>query len=235
MTPENENPERVITAARRIYSEPFLLRLGERFKFDAMAGNNPGALRLIAQRYLYLVRAQQAEPQEMLSRRKELSALKREIAALIKRLQKHDDDIALWLDMGRLAARAAEDQAATPGISQTSGEAAYRQLIPLLEILERGVALHFKGLAPGSGRKLDYGLDALVRHAAIFWAETLGRKFSVDHHKGGGVTEAFEFVRALAEPLASIPDTAITTAMRREVSNRSRSRNPPGRSPKKPG
>src|SRR5690606_6295982 len=48
--------------------------------------------------------------------------------------------------------------------------------------------------APPTGRKPNFALECLVRNIAYLWADILKRPFTLDYHKGSGVTEAFEFV-----------------------------------------
>ncbi len=91
----------------------------------------------------------------------------------------------------------------------------FEQLILLLNLLANAAARGAEAYSARRGPKIDAALEVAVRRAADFWIFKLGRKFTIDHHKGTGTTKSFEFLRALCAQIdPDIPDTKIVSAMR---------------------
>jgi len=68
----------------------------------------------------------------------------------------------------------------------------------------------------------DYTIECVVRRSADFWGDHLNRKFTVDYHKGAGLTPAFLFVQKLINEIELIADNKIINAMRSEIALRNK-------------
>ena len=102
---------------------------------------------------------------------------------------------------------------------RTRGEPYLLELKRLLSLLEDATDLALDNSTAPKGRKPDYPLLGLVRRLAFIWTELLKQKFSIDYHKGSGLTPAFQFVRlAVQTVIPDIRETEIVTAMRTIVS-----------------
>jgi hypothetical protein len=102
---------------------------------------------------------------------------------------------------------------------RTRGEPYLLELKRLLSLLEDATDIALDNSAVPKGRKPDYPLVSLVRRLAYVWTELLKQKFSIDYHKGSGLTPAFQFVNLIVHRV--IPDVReieIVTAMRTIVS-----------------
>jgi hypothetical protein len=93
------------------------------------------------------------------------------------------------------------------------------ELKRLLSLLEDAIDLAVDNSAVPKGRKPDYPLLGLVRRLAYVWTELLKQKFSIDYHKGSGLTLAFQFVSLIVQRvIPDVRETEIVTAMRTIVS-----------------
>jgi hypothetical protein len=102
---------------------------------------------------------------------------------------------------------------------RTRGEPYLLELKRLLSLLEDGSYIAMGTSAVPKGRKPDYPLVSLVRRLAYVWTELLKQKFSIDYHKGSGLTSAFQFVSLIVQRIIpDIRETEIVTAMRTIVS-----------------
>lgn len=181
------------------------------------------ALRDIARRYIVANRLSGLDAVRK-SDRLEYSAREKRIAEFKMAFQGWmDDDIAG--DMA-FAARITDAPLPTTDFPHLSNhqrqrnEAYCHELFRLLELARKSQQLVAERLTAKGGRPINYGLEGLTRHAADFWIEILHRPFTLDHHQGGGLTDAFEFVQSLVRAIDKIPDTAIVTAMRAEIKSR---------------
>lgn len=98
---------------------------------------------------------------------------------------------------------------------RTRGEPYLLELKRLLSLLEHATELALDSSTVPKGRKPDYPLLGLIRRLAYVWAELLKQKFSIDYHKGSGLTPAFQFVSLVVQK--TVPDVReeqIVTAMR---------------------
>ena len=111
-----------------------------------------------------------------------------------------------------------------PAISdfeRTRGEPYLLELKRLLSLLEDATDIALDNSAVPKGRKPDYPLVSLVRRLAYVWTELLKQKFSIDYHKGSGLTPAFQFVNLIVQRvIPDVRETEIVTAMRTIVSER---------------
>ena len=102
---------------------------------------------------------------------------------------------------------------------RTRGEPYLLELKRLLSSLEDATDIALGNSAVPKGRKPDYPLVSLVRRLAYVWTELLSQKFSIDYHKGSGLTPAFQFVSLVVRKVVpDLRETEIVTAMRTIVS-----------------
>lgn len=79
-------------------------------------------------------------------------------------------------------------------LARTRGEPYLLELKRLMSLLEDATDIALEKSAVPKGRKPDYPLLGLIRRLAYVWTELLKQKFSIDYHKGSGLTPAFQFV-----------------------------------------
>lgn len=102
---------------------------------------------------------------------------------------------------------------------RTRGEPYLLELKRLLSLLEDATDIALNNSAVPKGRKPDYPLLGLVRRLSYVWIELLKQKFSIDYHKGSGLTPTFQFVKLIVQRIIpDIRETEIVTAMRTIVS-----------------
>ncbi|MEZ5997544.1 MAG: hypothetical protein R3B98_02490 [Hyphomonas sp.] len=107
----------------------------------------------------------------------------------------------------------------TTDFERTRGEPYFLELKRLLSLLEDATDLALDNSTVPKGRKPDYPLLGLVRRLAFIWTELLKQKFSIDYHKGSGLTPAFQFVSLVVrKAVPDIREAEIVTAMRTIVS-----------------
>ena len=87
-----------------------------------------------------------------------------------------------------------------------------------MRLLDNAADKGIEDFAPERGRKRNYPVENFVRRAHYIWVKMLGRPFTVDYHKGSGLTPAFDFVYYLLHHLDdNIPENGIVTAMRKVI------------------
>ena len=222
---ETEHPR---TLAKRIYNEQFLSKLKEQFGFDALEPQVARELQGIAFRYIVFRRGEN-QPQFVRKSRLDYRALQKATERYIEFLEHFNEE------MGDLAsdihlAVTTEVPARVPvdcrrpinsrRPTDRDGHASLAELLRLLSLMKMTAGRHVRDFTAGGGRPKNLGLEAMTWKAAEFWTEELKRKFTVDYHRGTGITEAFEFVRALVAPLDDVSDRQIVTAMRAEINRR---------------
>lgn len=89
-----------------------------------------------------------------------------------------------------------------------------------LKFFEEGLKQTLKNTKPRGGRPKNEGLHNAIHYIASFWEFKLLRKYTLDHHNGKGLTEAYKFTRRLLAPLDQIDEKQIITAMRAEIKER---------------
>lgn len=98
---------------------------------------------------------------------------------------------------------------------RTNGTPYLLELKRLLYLLEDATDMALEKLALPEGREPDYPLVGLVRRLAYIWEELLDKKFTIDYHKGSGLTPAFEFVSLLVPKIVpTVREQDIVNAMR---------------------
>ncbi|KCZ62142.1 hypothetical protein L53_12920 [Hyphomonas sp. L-53-1-40] len=136
--------------------------------------------------------------------------------------QQDQDNLASDLHFAALHRNAPLPETNFPEIAdfeKTNGTPYLLELKRLLSLLEYATDLGLEKSAVPRGRKPNHTLESLVRRLAYVWEELLDQKFTIDYHKGSGLTPAFEFVRLVLERIIpDIGETEIVTAMRTIVS-----------------
>lgn len=209
--------------SKTAYSEEFLRELGEQFQFDFLGGGIAQEIRLIGRLYLIItgiINDKEAKHIE----RADYMRLQDKTDHLLELLAEFKDrDIATDIFYAALENKepAPTTEFNNLTLHQTSrGEPYFYELVRLLRLLRAGTERPIKNLAPGRGRPIDAGLELLVRRAADIWVFKMERRFSVDYHKGSGLTPTFEFIQALIKPLTDMQENKIITQMRKEIATR---------------
>lgn len=215
-----EHPRKI---ARCVYSDQFLSGLKERFGFDALEPNIAAELRDIAFRYIVFRREGYAESRKS-SRREYLDLLKATEHFIT--LLKPYEERGIASDMQLVAPPQPNSKMFSGNLSrptdqpQYADETHYGELLRGLQLLKATANWHAHFLASRGGRPKNLGLQELTRKAAELWITQLHRRFTVDYHRGSGLSTAFEFVQALVAPLDDVTDPQIITAMRALIASR---------------
>jgi len=208
--------------------EAFIRELGARFQFDAMQSDLAQELNYIARRYrrdlLLFDNSSDLELDRTAHRklREQIESLRQSLSS--PEFEALGSEIYLTL---RTANSETDQISRLPIPSAAVGDHILRTLddfLGLVSVTARNVELRS---APPKGRKPNFALECLVRNIAYLWADILKRPFTLDYHKGSGVTEAFAFVKAIAgfvDP--GIAETKLITAMRTIISERGNIRKP---------
>lgn len=203
-----------------VYTEESIRGLATRFDFDPDATTAIRELRDAGARYI-LGRRMEDEVQVRKEERAMIQRWLRETEGFLEtleRLNEYDIQGELYY-----AARALNEPPPTlPQRLATKenlwkGSPYFVELRRQAAILQHALADQVRRLTSRGGRPRNEGMDILITRVADFWVMDAKNRFSIDHHKGKGLTEAFEFVRALLDPIDDIPDTQIVTAMRGEI------------------
>ncbi|MGH7075642.1 MAG: hypothetical protein ACREFD_15800 [Stellaceae bacterium] len=197
--------------ANRAYSDEFLTELAKRFRFD-LSDEVKKELRHMAHVYIANLRGDNGEDweREQRKRYRRLEKATLRFAKLVKEFE--DDDIASDLFM---AARATQNEKLVSDVliaaqrKMSHNRFLYSHLMNLLELLAVTAEEKIKSHALPRGPKRNLGLQSITMHAIALWSVDFGRKFTVDYHKGAGLTEAFQFMRALIDPLDDVTDKQI--------------------------
>lgn len=204
--------------------EAFLRALGERFRFDAQQPGMRRELDDLACRYKRDVGIiDNAEPLD--KERKSYRKLREQVDALRQMLGTQDFE-ALDAEI-YLALRLATPRSTESGISRLPvpsgavGEHLLRLLDELLSLVSQTAVQVEERNAPLPGRKRNYSLENLVRRIAYLWVDILNRPFTLDYHKGSGVTEAFAFAKMIVGVVdPEVAETNLITATRKIVSEK---------------
>ena len=65
------------------------------------------------------------------------------------------------------------------------------------------------------GRPANEGAYEFVAYLSDFWVRDLERPYTIDAHRGQGLTEAFSFIRDCAAPLIPVTESQIISMMRK--------------------
>lgn len=202
--------------AKLIYSDNFLTEFQKKFGFDAVSSSTATQLRNIVRRYI-IVRRWENQPELLKNTRRKYIALQKATERYLAVLETYNES-EIGSDM-----KTASQILNWPASGLASSEDYFLQLNFLLELLKTATAQQAQYLRQRGGRHMNFGLEDLIRLAAEFWTEGLKRPFTIDYHKGAGLTPAFAFIKSLVAPLDDVPDTQIVTAMRTEIKKRNSS------------
>lgn len=216
-----------ITNASADLPEAFIRELGARFQFDAMQSDLAQELNYIARRYrrdlLLFDNSSDLELDRTAHRklREQIESLRQSLSS--PEFEALGSEIYLIL---RTANSETDQISRLPIPSAAVGDHIQRTLddfLGLVSVTARNVELRS---VPPKGRKPNFALECLVRNVAYLWADILKRPFTLDYHKGSGVTEAFAFVKAIANFVdPETADTKLITSMRTIISERGNIRN----------
>lgn len=208
--------------------EAFVQELGIRFQFDATRPDLVQELKYIARRYrrdlLVFDNTADRELDRTAHRklREQIESLRQSLALL--EFEGLGSEIYLTL---RTAKSEPDEISRLPIPNAAVGDHILRSLDDFLGVVSVTAQNVEHRSAPPKGRKPNFALECLVRNIAYLWADILERPFTLDYHKGGGVTEAFAFVKAITgfvDP--DIPETKLITATRTIISERGNIRKP---------
>lgn len=217
-----------ITNASADLPEALIRELDARFQFDALRPDLLRELNYICRRYrrdlLLFERAADLETERAAHRklREQIESLRQSLT--LPEFEALGSEIYLTL---RTANSETDEISCLPIPNAAVGDHILRSLdyfLGLVSVTAQNVELRS---APPKGRKPNFALECLVRNIAYLWADILKRPFTLDYHKGSGVTEAFAFVKAIAgfvDP--EITDTKLITATRTIISERGNIRKP---------
>lgn len=227
---DGQNPSAI---AEKAYNNEFLSALGAEFEFNACDQKFAHELRHIAHVYILNRRPDDFDKRQKSARKSYQEFLKVTDAFLnwLRKSYGHPDfyNIATEMLMMANARREPQPQNNFPGLTDhlKRVESHYRELLRLTELLQATVIRRIKKSKRKPGPKSNEALGFFIIGCSEFWTHQLGRKFTIDYHKGAGLTQAYKFVRMLLEPLDNVPEKDIVTAMRAEKSQlpKSKSRN----------
>jgi len=193
--------------------------IARQLELGPFTGNVRNELRVAARRY--------ALDQKIFgnyeSYRKSVSAdykpLKQKVSEFRVFLEQQDqDNLVSDLHFAALHRNAPVPETDFPEITdfeKTNGTPYLLELRRLLSLLEYATDLALEKSTIPKGRKPDYPLVSLLRRLAYVWTDLLDQKFSIDYHRGSGLTPAFEFVYLIVQRIVpDVRETEIVTAMR---------------------
>ncbi len=205
------------------YSDEFLRQFGAKFDFDACAEEYAHEIRDIGERYFrdLNIFSDQGDKRKY---REEFKRLKKQINNFAEFLtQPEYADIETDMYFAALRLREPAPKTEFPQLTEfqlTRGAPYLAELIRLLNLLDNAADKGIEDFAAERGRKRNYPVENFVRRAHYIWAEMLGRPFTVDYHKGSGLTPAYDFVKYLLHHLDdNIPENGIVTAMRKIIAD----------------
>lgn len=209
--------------AENVYSDEFLRQLGAKFDFDACAEEYAHEIRDIGERYFrdLNIFSDQGDRKEY---REQFKRLKKQITNFAEFLtQPEYADIETDMYFAALRLREPAPKTDFPQLTDfqlTRGAPYLAELIRLLRLLDNAAEKGIEDFAPERGRKRNYPVENFTRRAHYIWAKMLGRPFTVDYHKGSGLTPAFDFVYYLLHHIDdNIPENGIVTAMRKVIAD----------------
>ncbi len=94
----------------------------------------------------------------------------------------------------------------------------YADSVEMLSLMVAAVEHHARNRLPGKrGPKTDEALYSFIEYLREFWRWTLGRRFTVDYHKGAGLSHAYLFIEDAIAPLDKVSSVRIVNMMRRVI------------------
>ncbi len=209
--------------SKDVYPDEFIARLAKDFEFDAFGTHNLTRLYEIPYRYKLmndLVAGDREREKSHLRHVRMLKALNT-FRDVLEAEGGHDFN----MEVARGAVLSGDldpqlDPADYPDKNLSARGCYWFEFDRYLTFFERGLADSIERLKSKAGRYKNEGLSLAISNIANFWEYDLGRKFTFDAYEGQGITDAYDFTKALLEPVDDIPDEQIKTAMRREIKER---------------
>jgi len=91
----------------------------------------------------------------------------------------------------------------------------------LVKVLDRALEIEIGMMNPDKGgRPSNLGMFPSLEYLAEFWESQLVRRYTLDHHKGTGLTPAFNFSKKVILRLDDVPESQLITGMRKVVGER---------------
>jgi hypothetical protein len=210
-----EMPAQII---HRIYNADFVTGIGQQFQF---AGKDPEIVaQIIRMGISYIALRRMENRGDMQRLHNHYIRFARDIKSFQQVLEKSAQlDLSQLMYFSALELNQPPPGGNFPGLTkhqrERSGDPYILELRRLLEILAKGAEEHARRSAPNRGPPVNWGLQTLALHAAQFFSiELKGRPFTIDPHKPFKPTVAFDFIRALVQPLDTVTDNQIVSAIR---------------------
>lgn len=203
-----------IDIIQRIYTLEFLEELGRRFNFNGTAPEI--AARIVRMGFNYIVARRREDTSDIVQSLRQARALKRSLHAFQTVLKSNEDlDLPGVLAMGAVHANQLLSDVAPNDKIETNGDISYRQLLRLLDVLGFGMDQEIQLGLRKPGPRINLGLEIVAMQTSQFFKiELNGRPFTIDQHKPFKATQAFDFVKALIDPLDDLTQNEIVTAIR---------------------
>ena len=200
------------------YSNEFLRQLGAKFDFNASVEEYAREINDIGERYFrdLSIFKDYGDRREC---REQYKRLKKKITNFAEFLAKPEyTDIETDMYFAALRLREPAPKTEFPQLTEHQKKRGAPYFAELIRLLDNAADKGLEDFAPERGRKRNYPVENFTRRAHYIWAEMLGRPFTVDYHKGSGLTPAFDFVKYLLHHLDDdIPENGIVTAMRKVI------------------
>ena len=229
MTDNSDNSNNPVIA-EKAYSDEFLSQLSAKFEFDACTEEYTREIRDIGERYFRDLKIfnNKEDQQRNRERYKRLKKQITNFAEFLTRPEYIDIESDMYFAALRLREPAPETE--FPQLTEfqkTRGAPYLAEFVRLLRLLDNAADAGIESFAPERGRKRNYPVENFVRRSHYVWSNMLGRPFTVDYHKGSGVTPAFKFVKTLFHEIDDkIPEKTIITAMRKLIADNNENKRP---------
>ena len=220
---EETSEHRSLPEPENILSDSVLDDIADQLGIEPVAKDVRDELRIAVRRYASDQTVFGSYEDELKSVGADYKALKKKVSDFRAFLEQPEySDLSSDLYLAALHKNEPAPETDFPEImdfERTRGESYLLELKRLLSLLEDAADIAMDNSVVPKGRKPDYPLLGLVRRLAYVWTELLKQKFSIDYHKGSGLTPAFQFVSLIVRRvIPDVRETAIVTAMRTIVS-----------------
>jgi len=210
---------------RKYYTDEFINALAADYEFDPKDINLLTDLYEISFRYRLGNRIAASDKEYLPEHRKDLLRLQKKYRAFVDELEALGGDYfnlevsggAKLAEELNLAVDPELDPKDYPGMQFSKSYCYWYEFERYLTFFGLGLDNNIDQHKSIGGRPKNEGLHLSIGYIAEFWEDEIGRKFTVDHHGGQGLTEAFEFTKRMFGPLDKIKDAQIITAMRAEI------------------
>lgn len=210
--------------SREYYSDEFIQVLSEEYEFDPTDINVLTEIYEIAHRYVVGNDIAAGDKEYLPGHRKQLLKLQKKFLAFKDELEAQGGEY-FNLEVSYGARQSGDlnpelDPDDYPGKNFSKNGCYWFEFERYMTFFDVGLDHTIQKNTPRGGRPRNEGLHLSITYIADFWEFDLKRKYTVDHHEGHGLTEAFEFTKKMLSPLDDIEDVQIITAMRCEIKER---------------